>query len=114
MAATHKININIGDVDALPAQIEELKKAIVRWLQRGWSTFVLGRLQRATPARTGRMRRSLKFRKLKNGGRFYFTKNGFYWIFQDGLEDALVKIINDSLRDLVPWAVRSARKEVGI
>ena len=114
LMATTRIRIGLDDLAALPGQLEELKRAIIRWAQRGWSTFVLNRLKRVIPVRTGRLRNSLKFRKLKNGGRFFFTKGGFYWIFQDGLEDALVKVINDSLRDLIPWAVRNARREVGI
>ena len=112
--ATTRINISLPDLPDLPEKIEELKRAIVRWAQRGWATFVLRRCQRVIPVRTGQLRNSFRFRKLKRGGRFLFTKSGFYWIFQDGLEDDLVEIINRSLRDLIPWAIRNARREIGI
>lgn len=112
--ATVRINVNLSGLEALPARIEALKQAIIRWLQFGLSRFVLDRMKQAVPRRTGRLRNSLRFRKLRNGGRFYFDRRGFYWIFQDGLEEDLIRIFNESLKDLIPWAVGEARREVGI
>ena len=117
--ATTRIRINIGDLAALPAQIEALKIAIVKWAQVGLSRFVLNRMKREIPVRSGRLRAALRFRKLQAGGRFHFGKSGFYFIFQRAnsggdLEDRLMEIVKQSLEDLIPWAVRRARAEVGI
>ena len=112
--ATTRLHVDLSDISELPDKIEELKRAIVRWFQVGLSRFVFRRLQREIPVRTGRLRNSLRFRKLKLGGRFYFTKSGFYYVFQEGLEDRMIKVIERSLDDTVRWAIRKARQEVGI
>ena len=110
-----RINVDISFAAGnTAAEITALKRSIVRWSQVGWSRFVLSRMKRVVPVRTGRLRDSLKFKKLRNGGRFFFTPRGFYWRFQEGLEEELIKVIIDSLSDLIPWAVRKARSDVGI
>ena len=112
--ATTRVHVDLSGIGALPEQIELLKRAIVRHFQGALSTFVLRRIQRVIPVRTGRLRNSLRFRKLKFGGRFYFTKGGFYYKFQPGLEDRMVEIIRDSLSSAVRTAIRRARRELGI
>ena len=109
-----EIRVNLSGISATPAEFERLKVAIVRWAQVGWSRTTLNRMKRKVPVRSGRLRRSLTFRKLKRGGRFAFTKRGFYWYFQDGLEEELVEILKNSCRTIIPWAIRQARREVGV
>ena len=115
---TTRINIDIsGALAGLQNAAEKLAQfrvALVQWAQVGMQRLILPRLKEATPVRTGQLRRARRFRRITNGGAFYWDRSGFYWRFQPGLEESHIKIIQDAIPDLVNWAVANARRGVGI
>ncbi len=116
MAASIRIDVSdaLEGLQDVGERLERFKAAILRWAQMGLERFVLPKLRDATPVRTGRLRGARQFRRIPGGGSFYWGREGFYWQFQDGLQERHRQIVRDSLPDLIPWAVRNARREVGI
>lgn len=76
-----------------PTQKRDLRRGIVRNIQAYQARILLQRIRRVIPVRSGNLRKEFRFAKLAQGGRFYFTAKGFYYIFQEGLEEDIVKIL---------------------
>lgn len=111
---TTRISLDISKLAALPDQQEALKRLIVQHAQRELAGWVNRRLAREVPHRTGRLQRALKFRKLKNGGRFYFTKGGFYYRWQEGLDERLNDALERAFPEVIGIAIRRSLRDLGL
>ena len=82
-----------------------------------WQGVLLSKFKRATPTRTGRLRRNMVAGKASDGSLHYIIAarpSGFYWRFVRGLPEKYQRIYNEQLPLMIQYAMQEARREAGL
>ena len=101
------ITIDISGLDELRAELANFDITFITWLQVAMIEILLPKLKEIVPVRTGNLRSSRSFYPTGRGGAFGWDNQGYYWRFQEGLEERSIQIAER----YVPVIARFARDQ---
>ena len=93
---------------------KELHTAFTRRFAVLWRDVLYPQMQRATPVRSGQLKRAMKIGYADGKFVLYFDKAGFYWRFQRGLPEKYQQIYDGLIQGMVDTAFEQAKADVGL